>query len=156
MSGEHTKITNMDNKSKIIGIAFLLSISTLFSSVKLNAQCVTDNMLNSCAVKLGDYNFIHFFSAKKREIENSEYYYIFSKESEYKLIACDEELEEGKVIMTVYDRDHNQVASNYDESGGRYKSELILSCSATGLYYIKVKMRDSSSKCGLCIIGIKI
>lgn len=118
-------------------------------------QCSTDDFLDKCASQLGTYNYIKSFTVDVRSAKknNQQYSYVFSNGSTYMLIACDENVVGGKMIMSLYDREHNLISCTYDEKNDRYYSNLVYPCLATGVYYIKVTFNKAKKGCGLCIIG---
>lgn len=126
----------------------------LFPRVTLG-QCSTDVFLDQCASGLGTYNYIKSFTVdvRSRKRNNQGNSYVFSKGSTYMLIACDENVVGGKMIMSLFDRNHNLISSTYDETNNKFYTNLVYPCSATGVYYIKVTFYKAKKGCGLCIIG---
>lgn len=119
------------------------------------SQCESDDFLDKCASNLGTYNYIKTFTAyshpkRKNSPENL---YVFSKGSIYKMIACLNDPEAGKMVISLYDRNHNLIASTYDEVNQRYYNELQYPCLATGVYYIKTSYEGQRNGCGMCILG---
>lgn len=134
----------------------LLVIAGLFVfTMTGKAQCDSDAFLDKCAQNLGTYNYIKSFvaTAGSRKKDASEYKYVFSKGSRYIMIACPENEDDSRMIISLYDRNHNLLACNYDESADKYYTELQYPCSATGVYYVKAKMEGAKRACGLCILG---
>jgi len=133
---------------------FLLLLAMMFFSGTGFGQCETDLFLDQCASSLGTYNYIKSFNvvpAKKNAV--SEYSYVFSKGSKYMLIVCEQHVDKGKMVVNLFDRSHNLIASTYDKTEGKYYPNLVYSCSTTGLYYIQTTFLDTKSGCGLCILG---
>jgi len=137
-------------KSRIL----LLFAAMLFPGIGYG-QCETDLFLDQCASCLGTYNYIKSFNvaASARKKAAPEYSYVFSKGSKYMLIVCDQHAGEGKMIVSLYDRDHNLIASTYDVAEDQYYPSMIYTCSTTGVYYIETSIQGSKSGCGLCILG---
>lgn len=131
------------------------AIIAMFIPVTSAGQCNSDEFLDKCASTLGDYNYIKTFTASpnQRKKTNSENIYVFSKGSVYKMIACLENPLAGKMIISLYDRNHNLIASSYDQASKKYFSELQYPCSATGVYYIKTSFEGAKSGCSMCILG---
>jgi len=132
----------------------LLLVAMLFPNIGYG-QCDTDLFLDQCAQNLGTYNYIKSFniSVTSRKKAYPEYSYVFSKGSKYMLIVCDEFMVEGKMVVNLYDREHNLLASSYDAENDKYYPNLIYSCSTTGVYYIQTTFLGSKGGCGLCILG---
>jgi hypothetical protein len=135
-------------KILILSVFFLGSFSAF-------GQCDTDIFLDECAHGLGTYNYIKSFSIKasSHKKSNPEYSYVFSKGSTYMLIVCDQNLIGGKMILKLYDREHNLIASTFDEKDHKYYTDLRYSCEATGVYYIQASFEGSKGGCGMCILG---
>jgi hypothetical protein len=154
------RINNMNKENKknknlrLLGFIIILICTSTLSSTSFG-RCNTDEFLGRCAVRLGEFNYIQSFEAKasKRKMEESEFSYVFSKGSTYIMIACEDNQGKGKMIVSLYNRDHKFIASTYDEEKDKSYSELNYPCSATGLYYIKIAFKSSKSRCGMCILG---
>ncbi len=137
------------------GLRILIVLATLFYSGSLFGQCDTDIFLDKCASNLGTFNYIKSFSvnASSRKKAIPEYSYVFSKGSTYMLIVCDQNVNGGRMVVTLYDREHKLIASTYDEKNNKYYSDLTYPCEATGVYYIRATFEGSRSGCGMCILG---
>lgn len=138
------------NKLKIL----LIFVVLLFAG-SVYGQCDTDLFLDQCASGLGTYNYIKSFSVdvSPRKKVSPEYSYVFSKGSTYMLIVCDQNAAGGKMIVSLYDRGHNLIASTYDEKANKYYSDLLYACEATGVYYIRATFEGTKGGCGMCILG---
>lgn len=136
-------------------LRILLFLIVIFIPGVIFGQCDTDLFLDKCASNLDTYNFIKSFSVNvsPRKKVNPEYSYVFSKGSTYKIIVCDQEAAGGRMIVNLYNRDHNLIASTYDEKADKYYSDLLYPCEATGVYYISATFKGSKGGCGLCILG---
>ncbi len=133
---------------------FLLLLAAILFSSAGYGQCETDMFLDQCASNLGTYNYIKSFNVtpdKKKPA--SEYSYVFSKGSKYMLVVCDQHVDKGKMVVNLFDRGHNLIASTYDEAQDKYYPNLVYTCSTTGVYYIQTTFQGSKSGCGLCILG---
>lgn len=140
-------------KNKELKILFFLMV--LLFPVSVFGQCDTDLFLDRCASNLGTYNYIKSFSitASPRKKAIPEYSYVFSKGSTYMLIVCDENVKGGRMIVSLYDREHKLIASTYDEKNNKYYTDLLYPCEATGVYYIRATFEGSKGGCGMCILG---
>lgn len=139
---------------KVFVIMIVVMGTSLIPGVTFG-QCGTDDFLDKCASQLGTYNYIKSFTVDVRagRKNNNENSYVFSNGSKYMLIACDENVVGGKMIMNLYDRNHNLISSTYDQVNNKYYSNLVYQCLATGVYYIKITFDKAKKGCGLCIIG---
>lgn len=149
-----TNENDRPTQKKICSLLFFVLFALLYP-LGVFGQCDNDITLNNCASKLGTYNFIKYFTvgANQKKKSNPEFSYVFSTGSKYIMIACNENVVGGKMIVSLYDREHNLVASTYDESTKSYYDKLIYSCSATGVYYIRASFIDAKKGCGMCILG---
>jgi hypothetical protein len=151
-SGE---ILNSGYLNQKIRLFFFLVTGLFLFPAYSSGQCESDAFLDKCASNLGTYNYIKSFvaSANPRKKASSEFTYVFSKGSTYMMIACTENSGNGKMVISLYDRDHNLIASTYDEKTKKYYPDLQYPCSATGVYYIKATIEGTKNGCGLCILG---
>lgn len=133
----------------------LLVLSTFLFPKSLFGQCESDILLDKCASDLGTYNYIRSYkvNAYSRRKADSEFSYVFSKGSTYIMLPCTENSDYGKMVISIYDRDHKLLASTYDENTRKYYSDLQYPCSVTGLYYIKATFKDTKRGYGTCILG---
>jgi hypothetical protein len=140
-------------KYKKISLPLILIV--LLSPMISFGQCNTDDFLDKCASNLGTFNYIKSFNinASPRKRANSEYSYVFSKGSTYKVIVCNENVVGGEMLIGLYDRNHNLIASTYNEKSNKYYSELQYPCSATGVYYIKATFKGAKRGCGMFLLG---
>lgn len=132
----------------------VLGLGLTFASGFTNAQCSSDAFMDNCSSALEDFNFIKSF-----EFENpkggakNEYSYVFSKGSTYRIVVCDENIANEKMIVTLYDRNHKMIATNYLKSSKKVFPSLTYPCSATGVYYIEYSFQGNKAKCGINILG---
>ena len=132
----------------------ILSLGLTFSAGFSYAQCSSDAFMDNCSSALEDFNFIKSF-----EFENSkggaknEYSYVFSKGSTYRIVVCDENIANEKMIVTLYDRNHKLIATNYLKASKKVFPSLTYPCSATGVYYIEYSFQGNKAKCGINILG---
>ena len=154
-SGLSGKILSYGYLNKKIRLFLFLGISLFLFPVNSSGQCESDAFLDKCASNLGTYNYIKSFVtyANPRKKTSTEFTYVFSKGSTYMMLGCTENASKGKMVISLYDRDHNLIANTYDEKTMKYYPDLQYPCSATGVYYIKATIEGTKSGCGLCILG---
>jgi hypothetical protein len=130
-------------------------IGSMFS-FSVYSQCDTDEFLDDCATNLGTYNYIRSFTANaaQRKKTEREFTYVFSKGSSYLMVACNSKLNKGKVIITLFDRNHDRIGSTSYEEYGKDFSALKFQCNTTGVYHIRISFAGTSRGCGMCILGI--
>lgn len=135
-------------KTFIYSLIFILFIKT--------DKCDLDSILEKNISKLDAYTFAKkfelFFDKKKKKNENS---YVFSRDSEYKILILDSETGNEKINMKLYDRDHKLIATNKIGSRGKVFNSITYKCSATGVYYFETFFDEDREGCGLNIIGFK-
>lgn len=139
---------------KYFGALMMITILTASMPQIIKGQCETDEFLDKCASNLGTYNYIKTFitqtSSKKKT--NPENLYVFSKGSTYKIIACLGD-PGGNMIINLYDKNHNLIASTYNEETKKHYTELQYPCPVTGVYYIRTTFEGIKEGCGMCILG---
>ena len=137
-------------------ILLLILCSTFFPLIS-SGQCESDAFLDKCATNLGSFNYIKSFTlnARPRKKANCEVSYVFSKGSTYMLILCNENVVGGEMVINLYDREHKLIASTYDQKNEKHFSNILYSCSATGVYYIQASLKDAKGGCGMFILGFR-
>ncbi len=129
---------------KIIIIHVLCIVSFL-----IKAQCPTSN----CNSKLGDFTYIKtiYVDPTKLETTPNSISYLFSKGSTYMIVCCDQEMKGNRLIVNVYDKSKNLIASNKQKK--KVYPSIQYPCSATSMYYIESYYEGSKDPCGVNIIG---
>jgi len=136
----------------------LLFFITLFSSAASVAlgQCDAANIASRCAPgPESGYTLIKSFEVdgKGGSKTKIEYSYVFTKGTKYLVNVCGELDAPDGVVVTLYDKYRNKVASNlYD---GQVLKAISYPCSATGIYYISYTFEESKEYCGGSTIGFK-
>ncbi|HEX2968660.1 MAG TPA: hypothetical protein VHO46_06110 [Bacteroidales bacterium] len=131
-------------------IFFMLSL--LLFPLSSSGQCDYGIFPADCSFSLGSYNYIRSYTvqARPRKKAVEENTYIFTKGSTYRMIAC---AGDGKMTISLYDKDHNLIATTFDQTEGKNFFELQYPCSSTGIYYIKTSLEGARAGCGLCVLG---
>lgn len=142
------------NYKSIICIASLLFFTT--TSFTSGPECGSDEFLDKFAPALGDYTFIKAFNVEvNKSGEKSEFSYVFSKGSNYRIVICDQNGAGNKMVVNFYDRNKKLIASNYVKSSKKFFSTLNYNCSATGVYYVESFFENENNGCGVNILGFK-
>ncbi len=131
---------------KAIVSVLLLSIL----SFNMCGQCSTSN----CSSNLGgDYTYIKtiYVDQTKLQPAPNQISYLFSKGSTYKILCCDQEIKGSRLVVNVYDRSKNLIATNKQKK--KVYPSIEYPCSATGMYYIESFYEDSKDPCGVNVIG---
>jgi hypothetical protein len=143
------KIQSVFNlRKQLLGLSFIL-VSSIAS-----AQCSSDAFMDNCSSALDDFNFIKSFEyVNPKGGAKNEYSYVFSKGSTYRIVVCDENIAGNRMIISLYDRNHKLIASNFDKASKKVFPALTYPCSATGVYYIEYSFQGDKAKCGINILG---
>ena len=134
-------------KKHFITILFTLSIG-----LYAQAQCSTSN----CPSKLGDFTYIKtiYVDQTKNETKPNQISYLFSKGSTYMILSCDQEIKGSRLIVNIYDKSKNLIATNKVKR--KVYPSIEYPCPATGMYYIESYYEeDSKDPCGVNVIGFK-
>ena len=120
-------------------------------------QCNVEEKLKVCApTPDSGYTLIKSFeidglSGGKSEIK---YSYVFTKGTQYLIKICgDSENSTDGVVVTLYDKYRNEVATNLVD--GVAVSKISYPCTATGIYYITYSFENSIHYCAGSTIGFK-
>jgi hypothetical protein len=136
-------------------LAFFLT-AIFFLTSNSFAQCDTTDKLKACAPNPNTgYTLIKSFhvdgeGGSKAKIE---YSYVFTKGTKYLVNVCGAAETPDGVVVTIYDKYRNKVASNLLE--GDIVAAISYPCSATGIYYITYTFQESKEYCGGSTIGFK-
>lgn len=134
----------------------LLVVSLTMMSASIGPPCDSEAFMSSCAPNLEDYVFIKAFPIEStKQGSKSEYSYVLSRGSSYRIVICDQNVNGGRMIINLLDRDKKLIASNYMKSSKKFFSLLNYTCAATGVYYVEAYFEGEKKGCGLNILGFK-
>jgi hypothetical protein len=120
------------------------------------AQCDAASKVEVCAPNpKSGYTLIKSFEVdgKGGTKTKVEYSYVFTKGTKYLVNVCGGIDTPDGVIVTLYDKYRNKVASNLVD--GQIVKAIAYPCSATGIYYITYTFQESKEYCGGSTIGFK-
>ena len=132
----------------IIFISFTVTVSM--------AQCDTAQKVAGCMPNPGSgYTLIKSFEVdgKAGTKEKIEFSYVFTKGTKYMVNVCGGVDTPDGVVVTLYDKYRNKVASNLFD--GQVLKAISYPCAATGIYYITYTFQGSKDHCGGSTIGFK-
>lgn len=135
---------------------FFIALITI-SAGSVWAQCDSASKAAGCAPNPDSgYTLIKTFEVDGKGGTKSkiEYSYVFTKGTKYLVNVCGKETTPDGVVVTVYDKYRNKVASNLVGDGSIVKA-ISYPCSATGIYYITYTFENSDEYCGGSTIGFK-
>ncbi len=136
-------------------LAFFITVLCFLTSYSF-AQCDTAGKVAACAPNPSTgYTLIKSFhvdgeGGAKTKIE---YSYVFTKGTKYLVNVCGANESPDGVVVTLYDKYRNKVASNLID--GIIVQAIAYPCSATGIYYITYTFHESKEYCGGSTIGFK-
>jgi len=137
---------------KKIILLTILSVGLFVSEAV--AQCNTDPIADKCASKLGDFTFLKTYKIDGTK-DKIEYSYVFSKDTQYLLMYCDQGNETPKVLVKLFDGTRKELASNFDKKNSKYLPGIGYKCTATGIYYMTFELAEAADKCGISVLGFK-
>jgi len=136
---------------------FIFFITFISFSVTISmAQCDATEKVTGCMPNPGSgYTLIKSFEVdgKGGTKEKIEFSYVFTKGTKYMVNVCGGVDTPDGVVVTLYDKYRNKVASNLFD--GQVLKAISYPCAATGIYYITYTFQDSKDYCGGSTIGFK-
>lgn len=136
-------------------LVFFITLFGITSGVAL-AQCDASKKAAGCAPNPNSgYTLIKTFEVdgKGGSKAKVEYSYVFTKGTKYLVNVCGGSDTPDGVVVTLYDKYRNKVASNF--VNGDVVKAISYPCSATGIYYITYTFEQSKQYCGGSTIGFK-
>ena len=136
-------------------LVFFVSILFFTASISY-AQCDPTDRVAGCAPNpKSGYTLIKSFQVDGEggTKEKIEYSYVFTKGTKYLVNVCGGVKTADGVVVTLYDKYRNKVASNLID--GKVAEAIAYPCSATGIYYITYTFHESKEYCGGSTIGFK-
>jgi hypothetical protein len=141
---------------KNANLLLILILGVLTSSLTSGPECGSDEYLDKFAPILGDYTFIKVFNVQINKVDGkSEFSYVFSKGSNYRIVVGDLNEAGNKMVVNFYDRNRKLIASNYMKSNKKFYPSINYTCSATGVYYVEAYFENGKTGCGINILGFK-
>jgi hypothetical protein len=151
----HSKMNFIIKQISMRRLIFFIVLLGLSTSVAL-AQCDAANKVADCAPNpKSGYTLIKSFEVdgKGGSLTKIEYSYVFTKGTKYLVNVCSGVDTPDGVIVTLYDKYRNKVATN--QVDGNIIKAIAYPCSATGIYYITYTFQQSKEYCGGSTIGFK-
>jgi len=142
-----------------LSLALMILFLNLAPSLSVFAQCEDEDFLDDCAAGIGDFKFLKAYKIKVKgdksgAIPTIEYKSMFSKGKSYLINACSDP-DGGKLIVSLYDRNHRLISSNFNKKTKEYYPGVAYRCTATGLYYLSYTFRAEKGGCGVSVLGFK-
>jgi len=126
-------------------------LSSGFNSV---AQCDSEAFLDKCAAKLKEYTFLKAYKINAKDSKKGkaiEYSYVCSKNTNYYIAVCSNG-NNSKMIVNLYNKDRQLLATSFDKRTLKHYPALIYRCTSTGIYYLSFDF-DSKDGCGVSVLG---
>ena len=136
-------------------LVFFITVFCFSASVSYG-QCDAAGKAAGCAPNpKSGYTLIKSFEVdgKGGAKDKIEYSYVFTKGTKYLVNVCGNAETPDGVVVTLYDKYRNKVASNSID--GKVVKAIAYPCSATGIYYITYTFEASEDYCGGSTIGFK-
>jgi hypothetical protein len=136
-------------------LLFFLTVLSFYTTVTFG-QCDAASKASACIPNPDSgYTLIKSFEVDGKGGTKSkiEYSYVFTKGTKYLVNVCGGAKNQDGVVVTLYDKYRNKVASN--NLDGQIAKAIAYPCSATGIYYITYTFLDSKDYCGGSTIGFK-
>ncbi len=143
------------NLRKMKGFVFLVAFFG-FATGSVLAQCDAASKAAGCTPSPDSgYTLIKSFAVdgKGGTKTKIEYSYVFTKGTKYLVNVCGDGSSPDGVVVTLYDKYRNKVASNL--VNGKIVKAISYPCPATGIYYITYTFEKSKAYCGGSTIGFK-
>lgn len=134
-------------------VFFILIVVLLIAkSLQVSAQCQPD----ACIQKISDgYTFLKTYKMEQIGAE-TEYSYVFSKDTNYMIAVCSSSGPDATVKVTMYDASRKEIASNLDKKSNKLYSVIAYQCKATGIYYLKyTPVNQDKTDCCVSVLGFK-
>ena len=132
-------------------LSFLMLYSITYAQDDF--ECVEEPVEN-CTSEISGYKLLkaNKISISGGKSTTMELRSVLSKGSTYILTSC---AGATNMVVTLYDRKHKKIRSNYRKSKNKYYQSITYKCKATSIYYLKYEFENGAAGCGLSIIGIK-
>jgi hypothetical protein len=138
----------------VLNVIFLIIYSV--TSIQVNAQCNPETYSLNGIEKLKEgYIYLKSYNidGNNGAIDRIEYTAVFSKDTDYLLNICTESNDVDGIILSIYDSNRKQVASNIVNNA--IHSSINFDCRITGIYYLTFTFQNSRKQCGGCILAFR-
>ena len=140
---------------RLLLITLFITIVSTFSFSQCNFD---DDQLLQCTALLEDYSFIKVYEIDVKflgswgENATTEYSYVFSENTYYKLQICETKVA-SDLVISIYDLSNNLISTNDN------KNMLAIGffCNTSGVYRLRFtyKSDEMPMDCGFCVLGAK-
>jgi hypothetical protein len=131
-------------------IIYIAAFFLLILSGKGYAQCKPED----CLAKVAEgFTFLKTYKMEKVG-DQMEYSYVFSKETNYLMMMCNGTANQN-IIVTIYDSNRKEVASNFDKKSNKVYPAISYRCNATGIYYMKFSYMNKAVECCVGVLAFK-
>ena len=123
------------------------------------AQC-NDKLVDKCYPTLGDYTYLKDFKFKmkagtaEKPNPTAKFQLILSKNTKYRLTACNASEYQGKVIFKLFDQ-NGLLASSYNPQTKKHYGTVEFICKKSGLYYLAYSFEDGKEGCAIGMIAFE-
>jgi hypothetical protein len=143
-------------RTALLKISLLTLIIIFFTGFKSFRGADPDALLTKCAPGLEDFVFITTFKINsEKEGEKTNYSYVLSRGTTYKIVVCEQNESGNRMIVNFYDRSKKLIASNYLKPSKKFFPSISYNCQVTGVYYVEAYFEGEKKGNGLNILGFK-
>lgn len=143
-------------KTALLKTGLLTFVILLFASFRAGPKADPDALLTKCAPSLEEFVFITTFKINSgKEGEKTNYSYVLSRGTNYKIVICEQNENGNRMIVNFYDREKKLVASNYLKATKKFFPSISYNCQVTGVYYVEAYFEGEKKGSGLNILGFK-
>ncbi len=134
---------------------FIIILTVLFSFQINNVFAQSDELVNVCALGIGNATYLKDYRVKLSGSSVSpptaKFNVIMNKGTIYKLTACNAEGYEGKAVIKLVE--NNKVMGTNLKSDGSFLKGVGFQCQKTGMYSIVVSFKDGKEGAAVVILS---
>ena len=128
-------------------------------AINTRGQCVSGVFPDSCSRTLPGYVFIKSRIVEitnLKDFKNSIYGVILNKGTDYVISVCDNNEDNNRLIVTLFDKEDKQIMSSAGAnlSLAKHYSQIIFRCNTTDTYYIGYAFQKDNG-CGITTLGFR-
>ncbi len=136
--------------------SFLLSIIALFIIGTIQTQAQTDELVNTCALDIGNATYLKDFKVKLQQSNvkpapSAKFSVVLNKGTVYKINVCNAQGYEGKAVVKLME--NNTLLGTNQKTDGSFLDALGFACQKTGVYQIQISFDDGKEGAAVAILS---
>jgi hypothetical protein len=136
--------------------AYLIIFIFLFAFSSLNSMAQDDELVNVCALNIGNATYLKDFKVKLQQSNvkpapSAKFSVVLNKGTIYKVNVCEAEGFEGRAIVKLFDGS-TMLGSNQKADGSLLKA-IGAQIQKTGVYQINVSFKDGKEGAAVAILS---